>query len=150
MITEKCNVMITKQVSVFLENKSGRLNEVTRILGEEGINISAFSIADSSDFGVLRMIVPDPDKAVAILREHLFSVQITPVIIITSPNKPGALSSLLNILSEDGIFIEYIYAFSMKENSAVIVIRPSDINRCLHVLEERKDELQSQNDQYVL
>lgn len=142
--------MITKQVSVFLENKSGRLNEVTRILGEEGINISAFSIADSSDFGVLRMIVPDPDKAVAILREHLFSVQITPVIIITSPNKPGALSSLLNILSEDGIFIEYIYAFSMKENSAVIVIRPSDINRCLHVLEERKDELQSQNDQYVL
>ncbi len=142
--------MITKQVSVFLENKSGRLNEVTRILGEEGINISAFSIADSSDFGVLRMIVPDPDKAVAILREHLFSVQITPVIIITSPNKPGALSSLLNILSEDGIFIEYIYAFSMNENSAVIVIRPSDINRCLHVLEERKDELQSQNDQYVL
>lgn len=142
--------MITKQVSVFLENKSGRLNEVTRILGEAGINISAFSIADSSDFGVLRMIVPDPDKAVAILREHLFSVQITPVIIITSPNKPGSLSRLLNILSEDGIFIEYIYAFSMNENSAVIVIRPSDINRCLHALEERKEELQSHNDQYII
>lgn len=142
--------MITKQVSVFLENKSGRLNEVTRILGEAGINISAFSIADSSDFGVLRMIVPDPDKAVTILREHLFSVQITPVIIITSPNKPGSLSRLLNILSEDGIFIEYIYAFSMNENSAVIVIRPSDINRCLRALEERREELHSQNDQYII
>lgn len=142
--------MITKQVSVFLENKSGRLNEVTRILGEAGINISAFSIADSSDFGVLRMIVPDPDKAVTILREHLFSVQITPVIIITSPNKPGSLSHLLNILSEEGIFIEYIYAFSMNENSAVIVIRPSDINRCLRALEERREELQSQNDQYII
>ena len=142
--------MIANQVSVFLENKSGRLNEVTQILGEAGINISAFSIADSSDFGVLRMIVPDPDKAVTVLREHLFSVQITPVIIITSPNKPGSLSRLLNILSEDGIFIEYIYAFSMNENSAVIVIRPSDINRCLNTLEERKVELQSQNDQYII
>ena len=142
--------MIANQVSVFLENKSGRLNEVSQILGEAGINISAFSIADSSDFGVLRMIVPDPDKAVTVLREHLFSVQITPVIIITSPNKPGSLSRLLNILSEDGIFIEYIYAFSMNENSAVIVIRPSDINRCLNTLEERKVELQSQNDQYII
>ena len=142
--------MIANQVSVFLENKSGRLNEVSQILGEAGINISAFSIADSSDFGVLRMIVPDPDKAVTILREHLFSVQITPVIIITSPNKPGSLSHLLNILSEEGIFIEYIYAFSMNENSAVIVIRPSDINRCLRALEERREELQSQNDQYII
>ncbi len=142
--------MIANQVSVFLENKSGRLNEVSQILGEAGINISAFSIADSSDFGVLRMIVPDPDKAVTVLRKHLFSVQITPVIIITSPNKPGSLSRLLNILSEDGIFIEYIYAFSMNENSAVIVIRPSDINRCLNTLEERKVELQSQNDHYII
>jgi hypothetical protein len=142
--------MITKQVSVFLENKSGRLNEVTRILGDNGINISAFSIADSSDFGVLRMIVPDPDMALSLLKDHHFSVQITPVIILTSPNKPGALSRLLTILSGDNIFIEYIYAFSMNENSAVIVIRPTDIERCLRVLEERKDELLAKDDKYIL
>ena len=80
--------MIAKQVSVFLENKSGRLNEVTHVLGEAGVNISAFSIADTSDFGVLRMIVPDPDKAVEVLKANYFSVQTTPVVLMTVPNKP--------------------------------------------------------------
>lgn len=133
--------MIAKQVSVFLENKSGRLNEVTQILGDAGINISAFSIADTSDFGVLRMIVPDPDKAVEVLRSAFFSVQITPVVLITSPNRPGALATLLRILSEENIFIEYIYAFSMSEDSAVIVIRPSDTGRCISVLHDHREEL---------
>jgi hypothetical protein len=133
--------MIAKQVSVFLENKSGRLNEVTQILGEEGINISAFSIADSSDFGVLRMIVPDPDRAVEVLRSRFFSVQTTQVILVTSPNKPGSLAKLLGILSVENIFIEYIYAFSMNENSAVIVIRPTETERCKAVLEAHAHEL---------
>jgi hypothetical protein len=142
--------MITKQVSVFLENKSGRLNEVTSILGKAGINISAFSIADSSDFGVLRMIVPEPEKAVEVLKSHFFSVQTTPVILVTSPNKPGSLSDLLEILSEENIFIEYIYAFSMSEDSAVIVIRPSDIDKCLQVLNSRKNELLSRDEHYKI
>lgn len=137
--------MIAKQVSVFLENKSGRLNEVTRILGEAGVNISAFSIADTSDFGVLRMIVPDPDKAVEVLRANFFSVQTTPVVLVTSPNKPGSLATLLRILSEEGVFIEYIYAFSMSENSAVVVIRPSEIERCKAVLDAHRDELAGSN-----
>jgi hypothetical protein len=137
--------MIAKQVSVFLENKSGRLNEVTRILGEAGINISAFSVADTSDFGVLRMIVPDPDKAAEVLKANFFSVQITPVVLITSPNKPGSLSNLLRILSDENIFIEYIYAFSMNEDSAVVVIRPSEIERCKGVLDAHRDELAGNN-----
>jgi hypothetical protein len=137
--------MIAKQVSVFLENKSGRLNEVTRILGEAGVNISAFSIADTSDFGVLRMIVPDPDKAVEVLRANFFSVQTTPVVLVTSPNKPGSLATLLRILSEEGVFIEYIYAFSMSEDSAVVVIRPSEIERCKAVLDAHRDELAGSN-----
>jgi hypothetical protein len=140
--------MIAKQVSVFLENKSGRLNEVTRILGEAGVNISAFSIADTSDFGVLRMIVPDPDKAVEVLRANFFSVQTTPVVLVTSPNKPGSLATLLRILSEEGVFIEYIYAFSMSEDSAVVVIRPSEIERCKAVLDAHRDELAGSNPGY--
>ena len=127
--------MIARQVTVFLENTSGRLNEVTHILGEAGINISAFSIADTSDFGVLRMIVPDPEKAVDILKANQFSVQTTRVVLLTIPNVPGSLARALQVLSEESIFIEYLYAFSMNENSAVVVIRPSDIEQCMKVLE---------------
>ncbi len=133
--------MIAKQVSVFLENKSGRLNEVTRILGEAGINISAFSIADTSDFGVLRMIVPDPDKAVEVLKAHYFSVRTTPVVLMNVPNKPGTLARALQLLSDENIFIEYLYAFSMNEDSAVVVIRPSEIDRCVEVLTRQADDL---------
>lgn len=133
--------MIDKQVSVFLENKSGRLNEVTRILGEAGINISAFCIADTSDFGVLRMIVPDPDKAVEVLKVHYFSVRTTPVVLLNVPNKPGTLARALQLLSDENIFIEYLYAFSMNEDSAVVVIRPSEIDRCAEVLTRHADEL---------
>jgi hypothetical protein len=128
--------MIAKQVSVFLENKSGRLNEVTRILGDSGINISAFSIADTSDFGVLRMIVPDPEQAAVLLKENGFSVQTTKVILMKTPNKPGTLARALQILSDENIFIEYLYAFSMNEDSAVVVIRPSEIDRCQEILEK--------------
>lgn len=128
--------MIAKQVSVFLENTSGRLNEVTRILGDAGINISAFSIADTSDFGVLRMIVPDPDEAAAILKAAGFSVQTTRVVLMTTPNKPGTLARALQLLAGENIFIEYLYAFSMSEDAAVVVIRPSEIERCEQVLEK--------------
>ncbi len=127
--------MIAKQVSVFLENKSGRLNEVTRILGEAGINISAFTIADTSDFGVLRMIVPDPDRAVEVLKANFFSVQMTKVVLMTIPNKPGSLATALQILGSENIFIEYLYAFSMDKDSAVVVIRPTETEKCLEVLE---------------
>jgi hypothetical protein len=133
--------MIAKQVSVFLENKLGRLNEITRILGDAEINISAFTIADTSDFGVLRMIVPDPDKAVEVLKTNGFSVQTTRVVLMKTPNKPGTLARALQILSGENIFIEYLYAFSMDEDSAVVVIRPSEIERCMEVLDRHGSEL---------
>jgi hypothetical protein len=142
--------MIAKQVSVFLENKSGRLNEVAQILGDAGINISAFSIADTSDFGVLRMIVPDPDKAVQVLKANFFSVQTTPVVLLTTPNKPGTLAKALNILSDENIFIEYLYAFSMNEDSAVVVIRPSEVERCLKVLHSHSDQLFNTDHGFVI
>ena len=131
--------MITKQVSVFLENKSGRLNEVINILGEAEINISAFTIADTSDFGILRLIVSDPEKAIAILKQNQFSAQTTDVVLMKTTNKPGALVKLLGLLNSEGIFIEYMYAFSMNENEAVTVIRPVDVQKCVSILENQKD-----------
>jgi len=142
--------MKVKQVSVFLENKSGRLTEVTKILGEAGINISAFSIADTSDFGVLRLIVDDPDKAFRVLKEKKFSVSTTDVILVNSPNRPGSLSHMLEILSDEGVFIEYLYAFSMNNNTAVIVIRPTNIEKCLTTLEKHKDQIISNDGHYKI
>jgi len=142
--------MRVKQVSVFLENKSGRLNEVTSILGEAGINISAFTVADTSDFGVLRLIVNDPEKAYQILKEKDFSVRTTDVILVNSPNRPGALSHLLKILSNGGVFIEYLYAFSMNNDTAVIVIRPTNIQKCLDILNNNKEDIISTNEHYKI
>jgi hypothetical protein len=131
--------MITKQVSVFLENKSGRLNEVAQILGESGINISAFTVADTSEFGVLRMIVTDPENAVQVLKKNNFSVRTTDVVLVKSRNVPGALSKLLEVLNAENVFIEYMYAFSMNEDEAVFVIRPTDVTKCMNKLNKHKD-----------
>lgn len=142
--------MIIKQVSVFLENKSGRLNEVTQILGDAGVNISAFTIADTSDFGILRMIVSDPEKACETLKQNDFSVQTTDVVLAKTPNKAGSLSKLLNILQDEQVFIEYMYAFSMKKEGAVTVIRPTHIERCVEKLQNHKTELMRASELYSL
>lgn len=142
--------MKAKQVSVFLENKSGRLNEVARILGEAGINISAFTVADTSDFGVLRLIVSDPEKACEVLKENQFSVRTTDVVLVKSPNRPGALSRMLQILNSEDVFIEYLYAFSMNEDKAVFVIRPSDFEKCMEKLQNHKNELLEGDQNYQL
>lgn len=142
--------MIIKQLSVFLENKTGRLNEVTQILGNAGINMSAFSVADTSEFGILRMIVTDPDKALAILKEAEFSVRLTDVVCLNSPNEPGALGRALNILSDEGVFIEYLYAYSMNDKSANIVLKPDNIEKCIEVLQKHKLELVSASKMYKI
>jgi len=142
--------MIIKQVSVFLENKSGRLSEVTEILGNAGINISAFTIADTSDFGILRLIVSDPAKAREILKENNFSVQTTDVVLARSANKPGGLASMLKVLNAEGVFIEYMYAFSMAEVDAVIVIRPTNMQKCVEILQKHRDEFLYTDGDYQL
>ncbi|WP_346864155.1 ACT domain-containing protein [uncultured Draconibacterium sp.] len=142
--------MIIKQVSVFLENKSGRLNEVTKILSDVDINISAFTIADTSDFGILRMIVSDPDRACETLKQNAFSVQTTEVVLAKTPNKAGSLSKLLDILQKEEVFIEYMYAFSMNDDGAVTVIRPTRIERCVEMLQKHKTELVRASELYSL
>lgn len=127
--------MIVKQLSVFLENKTGRLNHVAEILGGAGINMTAFSVADNSDFGILRVIVHEPERAAEILREHLFAVSLTDVICLKISNTAGSLSSVLSILEKEGIYIEYMYAFSEGED-ANVVIRPDKLEECLSALKK--------------
>jgi len=141
--------MIIKQLSVFLENKSGRLSEVTNILAVAEINMTAFSIADTSDFGILRVIVSDPEKALTILKENHFSVSLTDVICLSCPNEPGALAKALNILDSEEIPIEYMYAFSLG-NTANIVIRPTNVRKCIEVLQNHELELLKSSDLYKL
>ena len=142
--------MIIKQLSVFLENKTGRLNEVTQILGNAGINMSAFSVADTSEFGILRMIVSEPEKALSILKDAEFSVRLTDVVCLNSPNEPGALARALNILSGENVFIEYLYAYSMDNKTANIVLKPDNIAKCIEVLQAHQMELVSASDMYKI
>lgn len=127
--------MTIKQVSVFLENKAGRINNVTKVLAENGINMNAFSMAETTEFGILRLIVTDVEKAVEALRGANFAVMLTDVVCISCPDVAGSLAGILDQLAEEDIFIEYMYAFAQGEN-ANVVIRPNDITRCEKVLEK--------------
>ncbi len=126
--------MTTKQLSVFIENKTGRINDVTRILGANGINMTAFSIAENADFGIMRIVVSNVENAVKVLREAKFAVSLTDVVCLQCSNTPGSLAKILDALAVENVFIEYMYAFSQGEIASV-VIRPTDIETCIKVLE---------------
>src|SRR5271157_499732 len=113
--------MKIKQLSIFLENKSGRLTEVTEALSSAHINISAFSVADTADYGILRMIVSKPEQAEQLLKAKGLSVHITEVIGLVVPNEPGGLHRALQILSSEGISVEYMYAFALSDRATVII-----------------------------
>jgi len=127
--------MTIKQLSVFLENRTGRINEVAKILGANNINMKAFSMAETADFGILRLIVPEVDKAVQVLRDASFAVMLTDVVCLNTTNVSGALSNILESLASNDIFIEYMYAFSEGE-TANVVIRANDMDKCVSVLGE--------------
>ena len=141
--------MKAKQLSVFLENKQGRLTEVAAELGKNGINLSAMSIADNSDFGLLRCIVSEPERAYEVLKAAGFAVKLTEVIALNSPNTSGSLSKVLQYLSDGGVFIEYLYSFAAGD-VAHVVIRPTDFDACEKILEEKKVDLIAASDLYKL
>lgn len=129
---------MAKQISVFLENKAGRLAHVTKVLGEAAINIRALSIADTSDFGILRLIVSDPDKAYKILKEAGFTVSETEVIAVQVPDSPGGLATVLEQMSEENLNIEYLYAFlGTSENDALVIFKVEDIEKARKAFVER-------------
>ncbi|MCK9312003.1 MAG: amino acid-binding protein [Bacteroidales bacterium] len=138
---------IIKQLSIFLENKTGRLTEVTRLLGKSGINLTAFSMSESSDFGIMRVVLSDPETAQNLLISHGFTVTLSDVVCLFVPNTPGTLSEALLILSEHNVSVEYMYAFAM-DDMARVIIRPSNIDRCVEVLQKSNLKLAKASDIY--
>ncbi|MCE5251829.1 ACT domain-containing protein [bacterium] len=129
--------MRVKQISIFIENRSGRLREVTEVLGGNGINIRALSLADTSDYGILRLIVDRPDKALEVLKQANFTLSETDVIAVEVKDKPGGLSDVLAILGNAGINVEYMYAFVEKSsNNAVVIFRIEDIDAAVSALKK--------------
>jgi hypothetical protein len=128
--------MSVKQLSIFLENKSGRLTEVLETLGEEKINIAALSIADTSEYGILRLIVSNPIEALNLLKSKNFSVNLTDVITIETPPEAGSFAKVLKNFSEENISIEYMYAFAYHEKG-VIVMRTDDRQKAFQVVEKK-------------
>ncbi len=143
--------MKVKQISVFLENKSGRLAEVTQILGKNQINIRALSIADTTDFGILRLIVSDPNTAFKTLRENGFMVSITEVLAVEVPDNPGGLANVLDILGKDSINIEYLYAFVEKASvDALVIFRVENCDKAFEVLKKNKINVLGEEKVYSL
>jgi hypothetical protein len=127
--------MKVEQISIFIENKSGRLAEITRILGDAGINIRALSLADTSDFGILRLIVDNVETAKAVLKEKGFTVSKTEVVAVEVPDRPGGLSSLLQTLDANQINVEYMYAFVERcGGNAVIIFRFDETDKAIESL----------------
>lgn len=143
--------MRVEQISIFLENKAGRLAEVARVLSESGVNIRALSLADTSDFGILRLIVSDNDKAKAALKEHGFTVGKTDVAAVQVEDRPGGLSSILDILSKHGINVEYMYAFVQHSGKdAVIIFRFDDLDQAVKLLQENNVKVLEGSTVYTL
>lgn len=130
--------MFIKQISVFMENRPGRLAEITKVLSDNGIDMRAINIADTTDYGILRMIVNDEVKAEKVLRENNMTASVTDVIAISIPDTVGAFSTVINLLKEnEDISIEYIYSFiGEKSNKAVIVIKTNKLDESLEVLKD--------------
>ena len=127
--------MRVEQISIFLENRAGRLAEISRVLGEAGVNIRALSLADTSDFGILRLIVSDNEKAKTALKQHGFTVGKTNVVAVEVEDKPGGLNRILEILSRENINVEYMYAFVHHSGeNAVIIFRFDDIDGAVKLL----------------
>ena len=129
--------MIIKQISTFMENTSGRLADITALLAKAGINLRAISIADTTDFGILRMVADQPDKAIRLLKEAGFTARETDVIGVEVPDHPGELARIMALFRDAGVGIEYLYAsLEHKADQAVIVLKVDDIQSGLNMLEK--------------
>lgn len=121
--------MSIKQLSIFAENRPGRLNNITHLLAVNGINIRAMSVADTKDFGILRLIVNDADKAVAALREGGCAVTVSKVLAIQIPDRPGGLAAAMQVLYDNNVSVEYMYsAFISEKNEEAYLILRADSN----------------------
>lgn len=143
--------MKVEQISIFIENKSGRLAEVARVLGEKGVNIRALSLADTSDFGILRLLVDNTDVAQNTLKESGFTVNKTEVVAVEVPDSPGGLCNILKVLDEAEINVEYMYAFVERNaGNAVIIFRFDDVDNAIKTLQGKGISILNGNHLYSL
>ena len=143
--------MKVKQISVFLENKSGRLAQVSQILADSGINIRALSLADTADFGILRVIVDDAEKASDVLKTAGYTLGETDVVAVEVSDKPGGLANVLSHLWQAGLDVEYMYAFIQgSEDSAIMIFRFEDPDKAIQVLKESNAKILSGEEVYEL
>lgn len=141
--------MHIQQLSVFLEDKSGRLTELTRILAENDVNITALSVAETADYGIVRMVVGRPELAKKALEKAGFSIGLTDVVCVSIPDRPGSLYHILEILTDEKINIDYMYAFS-NNDVALAVIRAANMQLVTEVLQKNRMKLLSKSDLYQL
>ena len=142
--------MFIKQITVFIENRAGRLEQVTQVLKENNINIVSLSLADTSDYGLLRLIVSNPDQAVTVLKESGFSAMITNVIAVKLTQHVVKLGELLSILSGAGVNVEYMYGLTTGDENASIVIKTGDQKKALDAITESSFELLSTEETYTM
>ncbi|MCZ3364813.1 MULTISPECIES: ACT domain-containing protein [Methanobacterium] len=143
--------MKVKQLSIFLENRKGRMRKALDVLEKGDVNIRALSIADTSDFGILRLIVPEPDKTKKLLEDNNFIVKIGEVIAVRMQDQPGGLGKILGILDDNDINLEYLYAFvEEKENGAIVLLHPEDIDGGIKALQNGGAEVIPAKDIYGL
>ena len=141
--------MFIKQISIFIENTPGRVISIIRILEEQNIDIRALSLSDTSDFGILRLIVSDPERACHALRENGSTVRITEVLGIGIDDRPGGLGQAVQLLSDQGVNIEYMYAFtSPYHDHAYVILRVEDNELASSVLQQGGVELLTPEDVY--
>ena len=143
--------MKIKQLSIFLENRKGRMRKALDVLEKGGVNIRALSIADTSDFGILRLIVPDPEGAKILLENNNFLVKIGEVIAVRMPDRPGGLGEILGILDDNDINLDYLYAFvEEKQNRAIVLLHPENIDEGIEALQDGGAEVISTEEIYGL
>ena len=129
--------MFIKQLSIFVENKSGRLAEITKVIAEAGVDIRAISIADTTDFGILRLILDKPDVAVQALKNANLTVSLTDVIAVGIDDRPGEFYKAMDVLCREKISIEYMYAFiSRDKGKANVILRVEDNERAIKILKQ--------------
>ncbi len=139
--------MAVKQISIFVENKEGRIKKAIDTLAKENINIRALSIADTSKYGILRLIVSDNEKAIAALEKDGFIVKENEVIILAVPDEPNGLNSTLAVFDEKGINLEYLYAFvSSNSDEAIVVMRLENMEKAIDALNESNVKILDEND----
>ena len=138
--------MTVQQVSVFIENRKGRLGEVLAVLKNNDINILSISLADTTEYGLLRLIVNDPKKAKEMLSQNGFSALLTEILVVKIPHVSGALQKILQVVSDKGVNIEYMYGLSTGGDDASVVMKTNDLELACSVLKDNKIETMSKDE----